>query len=542
MLVLWTLAAVAIILFAALAIDLGNIAQTKRKAQNTADDAAVSAVGDLAGIFTDSTNYATYEQTAVTDAETYVQENDTSVLSADWSSSTKCPTMALTGVTASTQTQCIGFFNPQNSSLNLSEPTGIVVVIPGRVVNYTLGKVGGLTTQGVSALAYASIQTANANNVLPFGYSVSGSSGLQCLKTSNPPATCSGFTTGSGNFGLICSPRFTLFVNGTCSSGNDVLTEGDMAIGLDHVLHCYQSPAVLPYCTSGSQIVDSSKSNLSGMSTNYCSPYNTANYANPSTGQTDSIVSNGLFLGFSGSFQSTPNNSPSGCGINNASSTTYTFSPRLNHPDGVSATSTSSSDACPSCPGATPTSPLLSASNGDTFGSSYSLNGVQLTKYLIPNSGSSDPKTNAAFTSCYTGTKPGGGTPDPSSDAIDEQVSGTYVWASGDTCFSTLIQAQNPNTPLFSSDIEKSPRFGIVPLISTTGSGPVPIQGFDAVYLDLAYPKNSGGGANTVGALQAWVFPLTLVQDVSLGNSSGFGSFIGGPFVANLCDLPAGNC
>ena len=49
-LVIWVLAAVSILLFAALAIDLGNITQTKQHAQNTADSAALSAVGDLAGI------------------------------------------------------------------------------------------------------------------------------------------------------------------------------------------------------------------------------------------------------------------------------------------------------------------------------------------------------------------------------------------------------------------------------------------------------------------------------------------------------------
>ena len=560
LLVIWTLALVSIILFAALAIDLGNIAQTKQHSQNTSDNAAVSAVADLAPIFTDSSNFATYMAQAVTDAETYVQENDTSVVTADWTDSTKCPGGALPSsvstpngtitIYTSSQTNCIGFFNPDSSSAGQTDPTGIAVVEPGRTVNYTLGKVGGLSTQGVSAIAFASIQTAVSNNVLPFGFSASGSKGLQCLKTGSGGNNCTGFTTGSGNFGLICSPRFNLFVAGSCSSGNDPTIDADLTVGLDHVLHCKTSTITPLACTPTVSVVDSSKSVQNGMSTNYCAPYSNADYANPQTGQTDAIVAASLFQGFSGTFLSSA--SPS-CGVPNSGGSPYTFSPRLNHADGDAATATDSLNASPaavSCYSLSNTSGVPCLATG-TFGATVSLNGQHLTNFLLPTSGSSDPKTNPDFVACYNGTKPGGGTPDPAVDPIDEQASGTNVWVTGDltgassSCtggFSTVLANASPTTPIFSSSIEQSPRFGIVPLIDTTGSGPQPIQGFYGVYLDLAFPKNGGGPTPTADSLLAWIFPISLIEDAQLGSSSGFGSFIGGPFVANLCDLAAGNC
>lgn len=627
-LVIYAGALVAILLFTALAVDLGNIAQTKRQTQNAVDDAAVSAVGDLAGIFTNSTNYATYEQEAVSDAEQYLENNDTSVTSSDWTDPSKCPAglFPSASIWTSTQTNCIGFFNPDNPALNQTDPTGIAVDEPTRTVNYTLGKAGGLNNQKVSSTAYASIQTAGSSATLPFGYSTTGGTGLQCLKTSdghgNQSGSCSGFTTGSGNFGLICSPRYVVFVDGNCASGENDLIDADLTLGLDHDLHCYgpawaqltppQTPP--PYCTGNPAVVDEAKPTANEL-TNNCAPYNNANWANPQTGQTDAIVTNGLFLGFvSGNktLQTTADNSSTNnCGINSNASMSVSdvqFSPRLSHPDGVSATSTDTSDACPSCPNPNPTSPHLSATYNDTFGSAYTLNGVQISAYLIGSSrtdtatvtsGSatvtdssitaadkdkqvtgtgiplgtyvgtvnpgvsfllsssatsqvnvnatangtsvtiSDPTTNSLFTSCYGSSVP---VPNPATDAVDTTndgtPSGTNVWASGDTCLSTAIQAQNPDVPIFSASIEQSPRFGIVPLINTTGSGAVPIFNFYGVYLDLAFPKNG----NTVGAVQAWLFPLSLIAGFDTSSSQGFGSFFGGPFVSALCDLPAGNC
>src|ERR1700693_6106115 len=80
---IYALALVSIFLFAALAIDLGNIVQTKQHAQNAADAAAVSAVGDLAPIASGSPASA-QEQMAVADVESFVSLNYSSIGSSSW--------------------------------------------------------------------------------------------------------------------------------------------------------------------------------------------------------------------------------------------------------------------------------------------------------------------------------------------------------------------------------------------------------------------------------------------------------------------------
>jgi uncharacterized membrane protein len=136
-LVIWAVAIVCILHFAALAIDLGNIAQTKQHAQNSADWAALAAVGDLAPVAT-GVSAATAEANAVLDVEQYVQQNEPSVAKPDWTNSLMCPSGALPAkVSASSATNCIGFFIPPSS--NLTNPTGLAVVVPSRNVGYTLG-------------------------------------------------------------------------------------------------------------------------------------------------------------------------------------------------------------------------------------------------------------------------------------------------------------------------------------------------------------------------------------------------------------------
>lgn len=509
-LVIWVLAVVSILLFAALAIDLGNIAQTKQHAQNAADDAAISAVVDLAPI-ADGALAGPQEDQAVSDVETYVLANYSSIGSSDWSS---CPSNILPpGVSASAETNCIGFFNPQHPAFNLSDPTGIAVVIPDQAVKYSFGRAGGLTSQGVSALAEASVQTPGGFT-LPFAFAVGGANGLQCLKTGSgsKASGCTGFAVGTGQFAVLDSPRYRVCFN-SCpasspSSGNTSVVMADINLGLDHRLSIFTSPPDI--CDAVGP-----PPNCSGYNT--APPYDNANTAAPLTGQTLNDPGPALFNTDLNSF------TIGGCVIS---------TPRLNHPDGFQASDSCAADN----PTSGPVGPYLTSA--DSFGSHDTLNGVHITRYLI--GGTASP----GFTSCYTGKGPGGMTPDPSTQAIDATVAGTNVWTgtatTEDGCLSAEMRLVSTNSPpIFKVDIIHSPRFGVVPVvIPSNGSGGETIVGLLGVFLDTA----SGTTSNKVDAIAAWVFPLNLIQTTDVGSGSGGGVFGGGPFVANLCSLIAGNC
>ena len=505
-LVLWVLAAVVILLFAALAIDLGNIAQTKQHAQDAADNAAVSAVVDLAPIANGASAPA-QEAQAVTDAESYVNTNYTSIPASAW---TTCPNNVLPAqVTVSVQTNCIGFFNPADASLNLSDPTGIAVVIPTQTVAYTFGKAGGLKTQGVSALATASLKFQGAGYLLPFGYASGGAGGLQCLKTGSGGKAqgCTGFATGSGQFGVLNSPRFVVLPGTATSGGNDPIIMADIDLGIDHLLTNSATKGASEVCDGTPPPGPTAHC----PAYNNSSPYDNANYAVPQTGQTLNDPGPALFNADKNSF------SVDSCTIS---------TPRFAHADGFQA-----SNDCNQANSRGENGPALTAA--DSFGSSLTLNGVQITKYLI--NGTSSP----FWTSCYAGTLPGGGSPDPTAQAIDAQNSANQnEWAAGDACFSNDMAAMNSSSPaIFSSDIINSPRFGVVPVIANgNGSQAQEITGFFGVFLDLAF-----GTGSKVDAVQAWVFPLNLIQG-GTADSAKISAFNGQPPPPNLCSLPANNC
>jgi hypothetical protein len=378
------------------------------------------------------------------------------------------------------------------------------VVVPSRTTNYTLGKVGGLTNQKVSAVAEASVQNPGAGFLLPFGYDGSGA-GLQCLKTGsgNKAAGCTGFAIGSGNFGILASPRYRIFPGSANGGGQDPYIMADIDLGIDHSLQPYLSGSV--YCDA-----DGGPPSCPGY--NNKAPYTDGNYAATQPGQVLNDPGPGLF---SGGF------TVNGCLIS---------VPRLAHPDGFLATGScgqANDNSGPSGP------PLLPA---DTFGSlSPNLNGSHITRYLIGGT------LSALWSSCYQGKGPAGSTPNPLADPIDKQIGGTNVWTGSlpteDGCLSTAMQAKLDTTPIFTSAIAGSPRFGIVPVVNpANGRKGTPINGFEGVFLDSA----SGMGGK-VDAITAWVFPLNWIQPGQV-NGGGNGTFSGGAYVANLCSLPAANC
>src|SRR5579862_8964827 len=170
-LLVFVIAIVALMAFTAMAVDLGNIEQTKEHTQTAVQDAALSAVSDLA--YGSSGFAASQESTAVTDAETYLVDNY-SISQANFSSP-GCPGALPPGVTtwagpSPAATNCIGFFNPNGGS----NPTAIAVAIPTQSVRYTFGHAAGLIQQGVSSIAYAELRPPSGTGGLPFGFPSTG--------------------------------------------------------------------------------------------------------------------------------------------------------------------------------------------------------------------------------------------------------------------------------------------------------------------------------------------------------------------------------
>lgn len=536
-LVIWAVALVAIMGLVALAIDLGNIAQTKQHTANAAQDAVLSAVTDLSVLAPGGTGAITatdcgYQsgfsvlQEAVACAEDYLSKNYTSsgeALPSSIDANANSTYDSCGSALPSTMyfvpgENCFGFFNPSDSSKNSTNPNAMAVAVPARTVKYTFGQVAGLTSQNVSSTAYASIQTADNGYILPYGFATGGSYGYNCLKDTSGNTSCLGALL-DGQFGLIDNPRYVIFPYEDTSNGVKsyaLLANADL--GVDHPL--------VPYPASGSvSRVCDWQTVLNGCdSDNYVAPYTGGDYLNTSNGQTVNDLTGPLFTG------TTTN---TGCNL----------SARFTHPDGFLASQTCSDDQTSGASG----SIFLKKKYGDTFGVSDSadLNGKSIAYYL-----SSGFTSSALYTAAgCDAKKPAGGT----STALDVTTDGKSIdfttftnmaWKPFNDCLSGLFSSANMvnqintivtgGTPVFSSDIEKSPRFGVIPVVTYNTSGKASeITSLYGVYLDVAIPKTAKGNSE-VGALQAWVFPLTWIQSTST-SGSGLGREIGGNYVTNLC-------
>ena len=591
-LIIWVVALVGLLTMAAMAVDLGNIAQTKEHAETAVQDAALAAVTDLVNLYpggyaSGTTPYIAQEQQAVTDAETYIQDNYSAATNFN-----SCNGMLdLSLVYLWPSANCIGFFDPgaYTNSGNLNEiyATGIAVALPNQNVAYSFGRAADLKSQAVSAVAYASLRsTGGSTSGVPFGYPVTSGGGLQCLKDASNLSKdpCGGFQTGSGQYGILNSPRFNLLAGYSPSGGqHDAYLQEDVELGIDHQLNVYNptNPSVVQVC-------DGVQGNPPGC-TYYNATYGTnlGNYANPQSGQTLNIATPALFTGVSPA--TAP---PQGCNPGQV------LPPRLEFPNNFQLPSPPTCSNLASAPMG-PAQPYLTSSK-DEFGQTANLNGVPIAQYLLPKEAQGSGTNLASVYSesskigCNTNAEtglfpPSSGSYSRPSDVqtaasqfgLDYQVGTTYLWQSFDVCLSNLIQngftsnapvaspqpppletcttvnnAQSctPNTnaygpttdqygPIFSADIVDSPRFGYVPIIGTSGNGTGAQQiiDFAGAYLDMAYPQASH--STKMAAIQAWVFPLYLIQGSPSPTVSGYTTpYRGGQYTEALCSVPSQTC
>ena len=191
---------------------------------------------------------------------------------------------------------------------------------------------------------------------------------------------------------------------------------------------------------------------------------------------------------------------------------------------------------------------------------------MPLAYYVLPEPNSLTPSDLSEVYDYCDVEAPGGSISGSQATVPLDSPNGTGLdWADFDSCLSRLMETNftstvAPSSPppvcsatttsscspqqvtaVFSAGIVDSPRFGFVPLVSSRGTGTnaAPVVSWAGAYLDLGFP--STGNATTLAALQAWIFPLGLIEgDPSPSISGATLPYQGGPWGVALCSLTSG--
>lgn len=553
MLAILALALLMIVGFAALAIDLGNIGQSKRHTQNAVDLAALSGAQELG---TDQCTNCTGSGNAsgdlpaiVSDVETYLTKNYSGADAPGWNS--------CSGVTLSGSYQAVSWMayptdfngNAQNcidfGTTSGSTQTNVIrVQLPPQFIRYFLGQVVG---QGagvnVASVSYASVQTAKSFFGLPIGVGTdSVGQGYTCIKGGSGNGSCpNGLPPPAA--GIVINPRYRVFANASDNGGgNNDAVEVDLALGIDHQLQAYDATASVHYCDAKDT-----------PATNACPPADTNNSASSSywdlaseiylaSGNTNTTVQNGI-----------------ACGDSSVDPSEITsLQARLAH----NANDTSA-DTTVANPGDSPQSPTIAASLFCKTPLDANIDGRQISCYLTTKCGQTPTSSGQALYDKGWGSTSscGNTTPDPSTVNVQDPA-----WNAGVSCLAAQLvadsstawsEAQAGTAPQldFPQSIINSPRFALVPVVPASctkmcpivADPPVAPYGFAAAYLDAGQLTGGGGGSSKDFSLQAYLFsPLLVEGGPFIGGGAGTGKYTGGPFVVNLCSLTAsggtGNC
>lgn len=517
--VIFAAALVMIMVSVGFAVDLGNFTQRHQQTQDAADAAALSGAQQL--------GQGSSTSVVASSVENYVDMNDgyaPAPGSNVWDSCLASTIPSGFFPPAGSGEDCVTFGNIGNSDFLNNGSTVLTanvvhVVIPPEIVDYTFGRAAGLSSVHISSAASAAVESPGSNFILPVGLgTIAEDGGYWCIKGGHGGSTCPN-SVAPGDEGLLISPRYRMFT-GTSNSGNGTNNTGsvDMAIGIDHELNVYPHPdAPTIYCDADSS---PASSHCGSALLNDTPPtFDDASMVYLESGNTGKTAVNGLVNGF------TADSAQGG----------FTFSPRLAHPDGFEPTGTNQTSADPS---GSPATPTLKASQ--SFGSSYTLNGREISWYLLNGWGSTGPTSLATttYTACF-----GSITSAPATHNVDS----SFWTSSDDTCLAGVLSADTATAnagaysggPIFSASIINSPRFGFVPVVANGSGGQSAmwqIVGFEAVYLDVINVQGNDLAAD------AWVFSPQLIQSNPAPPGAGLGVYLGGPFVTNLCSLAAGNC
>ncbi len=220
---------VVLMIFAALALDLGNLYSARRNDQNAAD---ASALGGA--IILDGTDAALVAQVKDSVNKTL----GTTLSDAQWNScgAVTDPDPVDTPMTGS---NCITVNGARSQ---------VQVRVPTRTLNAIFGRAAGVNGFDHAAFAIAGVASAGFGSVLPFGMPAGGpADGYSCIKSGSGGTSVEPCNSTSGNFGYV---DFSQFGNTDpayntpldCGNGQQrQRTANNMAVGVDHDLSKYNS-------------------------------------------------------------------------------------------------------------------------------------------------------------------------------------------------------------------------------------------------------------------------------------------------------------
>ena len=230
-LVLVALTLVVLMIFAALAVDIGGVALARRNDQNGSDAGALAGVQDL-----DTTDAAVV--LAVKRAVHGTLE--VTFTDAQWNS---CGTASTTGDPDAVDT-IVGGLSCITANGGAAQRRLLQVRIPTQQYETAFARVAGLDSFDHSAFAIAGFVSAGFGSILPYGLPASsGDSAQLCLKSGPTPHSeypCDGPS--SGSFGFL---DFTYYgddlvqTTQTCSGDENGRIAHNTALGIDHDLQIY---------------------------------------------------------------------------------------------------------------------------------------------------------------------------------------------------------------------------------------------------------------------------------------------------------------
>ncbi len=501
-LVMAALLMVALLAMSAVAVDLANARQQHRKAQGSADAAALAAAQDLPN-----------PATVVATAKEYALANFDTPASA-WVGCTDPEHLA--------ETPDIG---ASNTCISIDEAFSRVRVrLPRTAVETYFAKVIGVDAVHVSAAATAEAKLTRDDRIIPATVAAASGSGNSCIENGGANvAPCDRST--SGNFGSFNAPRLRLY-EPTSQVENNALRI-NYSMGVDHVLSIYGtgSPKVCDFahpvkspCTTTNQD--------SGLDANFLLPF-TGNVVPPLT---DGLVDNATI--------STDEGEKLFCG-------------RLRRPDLTDANLTETApEDCnhwATAPGPGPAITVVGEKVNGRHASYWMLPeflplfypGRNPTTQSTTASGwaAGDAKLNCFLESYrfdYGGSNSKGHAPqteffiDPASAINTGTADGTEFTRDAaknylkNTCGldPTIVDQKlasltdsNDFWPMFDRGIISDPRFGMIPVVKQFNSGsstPMQIVRFWAIYLYRLHANST-----KVQAVDAWTFEPALVKTES---------------------------
>lgn len=238
-LVLVALSLVALLVFAALVVDIGGVYAKRRDDQNAADVSALAAVMELGGA--PGTREARMVAAVKQEAHTAL---GTTLSDAQWNS---CP------LGGAGEDRDPGVLQNQiaGASCISYNSVRVRVRLPDQYWKTTFGAVVGRDEIRHSAFAIAGIEPDGFGGVLPFAVTgVSGTGGLGCLKSNSNGQASALCGSTSGNFGFLDFSHYgsaTLGTAQSCGNGDaNGRIERNTAMGVDHDLSVVSSVHVNP--------------------------------------------------------------------------------------------------------------------------------------------------------------------------------------------------------------------------------------------------------------------------------------------------------